>query len=128
MPLQERSGSYANLIIFSLYCIRVSAGVQPTSAEPTYSPPIIHFDVDQASVHYSEAASSFSLDSSPCGLAPTIVSTFSPFLKNKKVGIAVTPRSCASSGSSSTSNLTKWTCSSFSSASSLEYLFHEATC
>lgn len=39
------------------------------------------------------------------GLAPTTSPTFSPFLKNKKVGIARMPSSCATSDASSTSTL-----------------------
>ena len=38
-------------------------------------------------------------------LAPTTSPTFSPFLKNKKVGMARMPSSCATSGTSSTSTL-----------------------
>lgn len=40
-----------------------------------------------------------------CGLAPTTSVIFSPFLKNRMVGIARMPSSCATSGTLSTSTL-----------------------
>jgi hypothetical protein len=55
------------------------------------------------------AATAFSMPAkSALGFAPTISSTFWPSLKIKKVGMARIPSSWATSGTSSTSSLTKY--------------------
>lgn len=69
------------------------------------SSPISHITV----LIQAEAVATFSIAAlSAGGFAPTTSPTFSPFLKIMKVGMARTPTSWATSGTSSTSTLMKW--------------------
>jgi hypothetical protein len=57
---------------------------------------------------YSALTASWIAAKSALGFAPTISWTFSSVLKIRKVGMAWIPSSCATSGTSSTSSLTKY--------------------
>lgn len=88
----------------------------PSLSRTIYPPPPTHL----SPTIYSALTASWIAAKSALGFAPTISWTFSSFLKIRNVGMARIPSSCATSGTSSTSSLTK--CAPVNSSENLFYL------
>jgi hypothetical protein len=92
-PQPPLTSSYPSIPHPNSYFLSTHSHLTPNANQPLYS---------------SLSTASLIAANSALGLAPTISLTLSAFLKIRKVGIARMPSSCATSGTSSTSSLTKW--------------------